>query len=236
MGKVRGYKIRRHSSWLVPLILFLAILPFTPQLDLTIAESFYNPVEDGKGKFIENGITHFFYEWGEYPAFITGSLAALLLLLSLFFTYLKKWRQGALILLLTLVLGSGLIVNTLLKGYCKRPRPKQIEEFGGKYAFRPIYYPHFSIKKEKDDQKSFPSGHVTMGFFFISFAIVGRRYKSSLLFYLGIAMTLFWGGSLMMVRIMQGGHFFSDTLAAALIMWEVSLGIDKLIPFKINNS
>lgn len=218
----------RHLRAL-PLVLFLILVPFTPEIDLGLSRLFYSPSPSGKGHFVDNGLTRFFYNYGEWPAFILWGLALLTLLFSSFCSFLKKWRRGAMALVLTLILGSGLIVNAFFKEYWHRPRPKQIEEFGGRYAFRPMYLPHFSLKKQKDEQKSFPSGHVTMGFYFFSLILVGRRYKSRPLYYSGVGLVLFWGIGLTIVRIMQGGHFFSDTLAAALIMWETAFFIDKLV-------
>ncbi len=47
------------------------------------------------------------------------------------------FRQRAALLIATLCLGPGLIVNTLLKDHSGRPRPADIDLFGGALAFRP---------------------------------------------------------------------------------------------------
>ena len=100
-------------------------------------------------------------------------------------------------------------------------------EFGGPFPFRPFYKPEISINRD-EGQKSFPSGHATMGFYFLSLVLVGRRYKNSPLLYSGVILSIFWGGGLMIVRIAQGGHFLSDTIASALIMWLVALLADRI--------
>lgn len=218
--------MKKHYRWAAPLLLFLAIAPFTPKIDLFLSHLFF---DKDTCTFFDNSFTHFFYTYGEWPAFMLGGLALGTFIFSFFLKFLKKWRFGSLALVLTLVLGSGIIVNGVLKEYWPRPRPKQIKEFGGEYSFRPFYQPSFSMKKSGEKQKSFPSGHATMGFYFLSLLLVGRRYKNTFLVYTAFGLTLFWGIGLMLVRIMQGGHFFSDTVAAALIMWEVAFLIDYLV-------
>jgi lipid A 4'-phosphatase len=221
--------MRRHFKWALPLIFFVVLAPFTPFLDMRIAALFYVPVSGDKGHFIENTMTHLFYTFGEMPAFILGTIAGCIFLGSWLLPSLKKWRKGAFTLGFVLVLGSGIIVNLGLKEHWQRPRPKQIEEFGGRYPFRPFYVPKIVFHHSGDGQKSFPSGHATMGFYFFSLTLVGYRYKNRLLFYKGLFLTLILGVGLMVIRMMQGGHFFSDTLTSALIMWEVTLLADFLI-------
>ena len=70
-------------------------------------------------------MTHFFYTYGEYPAFILYGLAGITLFFSFFISHFKKWRRGALALVLTLTLGAGLIVNGILKEVWGRPRPSK---------------------------------------------------------------------------------------------------------------
>ena len=126
---------------------------------------------------------------------------------------------------LTLVVGAGLITNSVLKEYWGRPRPKQVVEFGGKLDYRPFWQPNLEATREP--QKSFPSGHVAMGFFYLSLIIVGRHYKNRLLFGLGLFLTLFWGIGLMIARVAQGGHFLSDVIVSPIIMWLTVLILAK---------
>ncbi len=138
----------------------------------------------------------------------------------------KKWRAGAAAIILTLVIGAGLITNVGFKGYWGRPRPKQIVEFGGKYHYKPFWRPHLNTRQEP--QKSFPSGHVAMGFYFLSLVLVGRRSRSRFLLHTGIILTTVLGGGLMVARVAQGGHFVSDVIAAAVLMWYISIAIVRL--------
>jgi len=202
------------------LLLFLIFAPFSPQIDLYISGLFYS---SGQG-FYDHFFFHALFEYGEVFGIATGALACAVFVLSLFWQRFKKWRRGAVVMVLTLVLGAGIIVNLGFKGHWARPRPKQVVEFGGKHAYQPFWLPH--IQNKEDPQKSFPSGHVAMGFYFLSFCFVSKRYHSHLLFYIGLFFTLFLGCGLMVGRVVQGGHFVSDVLAAALIMWYVTKFLD----------
>lgn len=214
--------MKKHLKWVLPLLLFIAIAPFTPSLDLAISAYFYKP----DGGFSNNTFNFIFFHYGEIFGLATGAFAALIFLLSFLRSKWKKWRQGSFAIVFTLIIGAGLLTNVLLKGYWGRPRPKQIVEFGGNHLYRPFWQPNFDTKY--DAQKSFPSGHVAMGFYFLSLCLVGKRTKNPSLLVAGIILTIGLGGSLMLVRVAQGGHFFSDVIASPVLMWLVALGIDRL--------
>lgn len=118
---------------------------------------------------------------------------------------------------LTLVIGAGLITNVLCKGYLGRPRPKQLSEFGGQLTYRCFWNPN--LNPSRVPQKSLPSGHVAMGFSYLALIVVGRRHELRWLQGIGLCFTLFWGPGLMLARVAQGGHFISDVILAACVMW-----------------
>lgn len=207
--------------WGVPLLVFLLIAPFTPWIDLQVADFFY-----GEEGFIKQSDSHhsFFsllYKYGNLPGQILSLLAVALFAGSFFFPAWKKWRRGALVVALTAFIGAGILVSGVFKEVWGRARPRQIERFGGIEPFRPFYSPIFSTGGSP--YKSFPSGHATMGFLFLSLAFVGAREKSRFLYVMGIVLGLGGGVLLSYVRMAQGGHFFSDILAAGLLMWLVAL-------------
>jgi lipid A 4'-phosphatase len=205
------------------ILLFLFFAPFTPTVDLYISGLFYTP---GQG-FYDNLFFHYLFKYGELFGLATGGLASLAFLLTSLKPKWKKYRRGFLAMILTLALGAGLITNMGLKQYWGRPRPKQVIEFGGKHLYRPFWRPDFNTRH--DPQKSFPSGHVAMGFYFLSCCLMGRRYKSNALFWSALFLTLFLGGGLMVGRVAQGGHFVSDVIASLLIMWYVARTVDKCL-------
>ena len=214
-------------------LLFLLFAPFSPALDLYVSGLFYSP----EAGFLENSYFRFLYNYGEMFGLATAWVALLALIMTFVLPKWKKWRRGLIALLLTLVIGAGLITNTGFKGYWGRPRPKQVTEFGGEHAYRPFWRPDFHTQNAP--QKSFPSGHVAMGFYFLSLCLVGKRYQSRVLFSAGLFLTVMLGGGLMVARVAQGGHFLSDVIAAAILMWYVARFIDKCLfgsPFLTANS
>lgn len=208
--------------WLIPLIIYLAIVPFTPNLDITISRLFF----DYGFIYKNNSFFEAMRIYGEKPAFITAGLALIIFLISFFSKHMRPYRESCLFIVLTLVVGAGLITNVLLKDHWGRPRPRQIVEFGGTAPFHPMYEPDF----HNPAGKSFCSGHAAMGFFFFSLMITGWRRRNTALTYLGLFLALFMGISLSVTRIAQGAHFFSDVLTSAMVMWLSALLINWLVP------
>lgn len=194
------------------------ITPWTPFLDLQVSQFFYK-----EGHFIENGFTKWMFDYTERIGFVVVSCSLGILLLSLFIKKWKSWRRNSLTLVLSLCIGAGCIINSGFKEHWGRPRPKQIVKFGGRHSYHPLYTPSFNKK-----HKSFPSGHAAVGFYYLSFVVVGRRARMKILEYFGWAGTIFFGVGVSLTRIAQGGHFLSDVLYSFLIMWEVILILDYI--------
>lgn len=202
-------------------ILALLLTPFTPWLDLTVSRYFYS-----EGHFVSNAFTEFLFDYGVLPAwilFISGIIALIL-------SYFPRWKRGrspALLLVLTMVIGTQFIIHNMLKDHWGRPRPKQVIEFGGEQNFRPFYQPNFFNQPEPS--KGFPCGHCAMGFYFFSLAFIGRRLRIQWLYVAGISVALILGTALGVMRIAQGGHFLSDVLVSALVMWVTAWVCDWII-------
>lgn len=206
---------------------FLLFLIFSAEIDLAVARIFFHQAPDGSGQFFQSPLTEFLYNYGSFFGLIPAILAAVLYLLSFFSSQLKKWRPAALTLMLTLAIGAGILINGLFKEFWGRPRPKQVIEFGGKHPFRPFYQPNFHHRA--DPEKSFPSGHTAMGFYFITFCFIGKRYRNQWIYWFGFTMTLCLGFGLLLTRIAQGGHFLTDTVFSIIIMWSVAYLVDRML-------
>lgn len=213
--------IKKNIGWLLPIIAMILIAPFTPAMDLAISHYFYSP-DTGFGT---NPFYTFLFNYGPIPAQITAGLAAIVLIISFFSIKFKTWRRPAACLVLTMAIGAGLIVHAILKDHWGRPRPKQITEFGGTQMFRPFYHPN--IFNQPEPSKSFSCGHCSMGFYFFALALVGRRLHNKTLFLSALTIAIVLGSLLSLTRIAQGGHFFSDTLATALVMWLTAYACDR---------
>lgn len=213
--------------WLYPAFFVLLITPFTPWIDLSMSRFFYSIGNDPVEHFLKSPILSALFDYGTLPANVTAFIATVLLISSYLFKRLKALQNPCLVLLLTYAMGAGLIINGILKEYWGRPRPKQVEEFGGTQAFRPFYQPNFFHQPQPS--RSFPCGHCATGFYFFALAFVGKRLKKPLVWKASLAFALAFGTILSLARIMQGGHFFSDTIFSALIMWYTTLAIDWLV-------
>lgn len=204
----------KHLFWIIA---FGTFIFFSPALDVIVTSFFYSD-----GHFVHNIITQLIYRYAILPALIFGGIGIIIFVGAFFFEPWRKWRSLAVCMILTLGLGSGAIIHGL-KDNWGRPRPVQTQLFGGEYNFRPCYLPNFN-HTEDEEFKSFPCGHVSMGFFFLSFVMVGRRQGNDKLVYWGWLLTVVLGVSLGLTRIAQGKHFLSDVVVSFVIMYFVAYG------------
>lgn len=183
--------------------LCLLVLPLLPGIDLWMSGLFYDArqhIFPWHGAFPVRQIYDFF-------AFIDAPLLLLLIAL-LAWAYFKHWpgyRKRLLgFLLVSLVIGPGLLTNTVLKdNSIGRARPVQVVEFGGEKPFTPALV--YSGACEQNC--SFVSGHAALGFYCM---VLGWIFRSRRAFYIGLGIGAIVGFG----RVMQGGHFFSDVIFA----------------------
>lgn len=183
------------------------LLILFPVFDLWAASLFFDP--QLHGFCIE--IDPFFRALREAVDGLGRALSATLVL-ALFILHLIKaqaeTKKKAWFLVLCLLLGPGLIVNGVFKEHWGRPRPKEVLQFEGKKTFVRAAQPSSQCQKNC----SFPSGHASLGFYFVSFAYVfaSRRFWRR---------CGFWGGAgLGAMRMAQGGHFLSDVVFAGVFV------------------
>jgi lipid A 4'-phosphatase len=159
------------------------------------------------------------YQWGTIPAAAVAFSALALYFLSWTLERFLIWRKVFLFIVLSIVIGPGIITNGLVKEYWGRPRPRDVIEFGGKDAFEPV----FAIDLTSGGA-SFPCGHATMGFFFLGGYFLLRRHRVGLArgFLLG---GISYGSLIGLARMAQGGHFFTDVIWAGLICYVVPMGL-----------
>jgi lipid A 4'-phosphatase len=219
--------MKKNLCWLLPILIFVVLTPIFSFLDLSIERYFYALGEGNPGHFVQNAFFSFLYDWGPVPAWLLFVVSVVVFALSFFFKKLGAWWRPTLLLILTFAIGAGLITHALLKDHWGRPRPKQVIEFGGAQEFRPYYSPN--IMNQPEPSKSFPCGHCTMGFYFFAFAVAAKREGSRKLYVLGMIVAIVFGVVLGVTRMAQGGHFVSDVVAAALVMWLTTLALEHLI-------
>lgn len=167
----------------------------------------------------ERGFWGFIKGYGVLPGFIVTLAAIVVIFAGLMSPRLAHWIRPGTYLVLVIAVGSGLISNVILKDHWGRPRPKHVIELGGDDPFVKVLTPAFEL-----GGKSFPCGHATMGFLFFAVALILRN-RRPLLSWTAMTLALGLGGLLGAARMLQGGHFPSDVLWAAGIMWFTSVGL-----------
>jgi lipid A 4'-phosphatase len=195
------------------------LLYLFPQVDVAVSSFFYTP---GEGFLQEGTLWERFFYKSVQIVLITVYISALLLWL-----YNRKTHRNLLAfngrkllyLLLVPALGSGLIVNLLLKDNWGRPRPDQTTLFGSEREFTPA----FVMSGQRG--KSFSSGHTSGAFALLPLIFLARRRRKTVAF-----AVLTYGAGVSLARIAAGGHFFSDVLVSIFIMYIVSAVLyDRLL-------
>lgn len=195
-------------------LLLVSVLINLTGIDLKVSGKFW---DEQKNWYLSNHpLFVFLYKFGPLPIFFLAGGALLLIL----FKYIKKGysfqRRACLLIILSLLLGPGLVVNAIFKENFGRPRPRNTVEFGGNEQFVPLL-----VYNGSGSGKSFPSGHASMGFLWLAFAPWAISLRKKKLFIVLICLGLIHGGLMGFGRIVQGGHFFGD------VLW--SAGMDYLI-------
>lgn len=151
---------------------------------------------------------HLLYLLDRGPAIALGLCGLAAAVTGALYKQRRSWIKPGLFLVILLTLGPGLIVNSVLKEYWGRPRPREIMQFGGTKQFLHPWQKGIAHKG-----RSFPSGHASAAFYLTAPFFVFRRSKPRVAAWWLIGGLLF-GGLMSMARITQGGHFLSDNLWA----------------------
>lgn len=166
------------------------------------------------------------FKWANRYGQIVGWVPALIAILSLGASFwnsrLLRFRKPALFLILLLALGPGLFVNVVLKDHWGRPRPNQTEEFGGRFHYQPAWFK----SPAGDKRTSFPSGHASMGFFFVApyFILLARRRRAA---HWALASGIVFGVFVGLARIAKGAHWSSDVLWSFGVVYLVAYALAR---------
>lgn len=134
-------------------------------------------------------------------------------------------RQG-IVILLSVALGPGLLANVVLKDHWDRPRPREVIALGGHRAYVPAPF-------RGPGGASFPCGHCTVGFLYAAGWWLWRCRRRALAMSSLAAGTL--AGSILGVeRMVAGGHFLSDIVWAALIVFGVTHAVYHIV-FRVHS-
>ena len=192
-----------------------------PELDLKVSGWFFDP---DNGFFLKQApwAVRLYDVFGQIHWIVLGGLLTILCFPNWLRASLRVMlRKKAIYLLVAMLLGPGLAVNSGFKEHWGRARPHQVQEFGGPKTYSPALTP----SNQCEGNCSFVSGHAAMGFFLVSVGfITGRRRW----WVLGVASGCVVG----LARIVQGDHFLSDVVFAFWTVWWVSWAVAALMGFK----
>ncbi len=188
-----------------------------PQLDLDIAAAFFHRAPPTL--FAANA-----QPWVQHTREAARVIIALLVLPAFLAVIVKLiWPQrrmliearGAFFLIATLALGPGLLTNVILKDHWGRPRPIDVQQFGGAYRFTSWWDP----RGDCPDNCSFIAGEPSGAFWTLAPAALAAPE----LLPLAYAAALAFGTGVGVLRIAAGAHFFSDVVFAGvftyLLIW-----------------
>lgn len=212
-----------------PLLALLAAIAITgaifalfPGLDLAAASLFGTPEGFATAK------VPFWRAIRQIGQYIPIAFAVLCLILLLRPLVRPQARGGPdartlLAILLTFVLGPGLLINGVLKENSHRPRPVQVEAFGGDRVFKPWW----DTSGACADNCSFASGEVAGAAAMVTaVALLPAAWSAPAL---ALAFAFTFGVALL--RMAFGGHFLSDALFAALLTFLVAI-----LTFRVTHS
>lgn len=207
-----SWDMQKHFALtiLLPLLLlyYLTLVFRHTGIDLEISNWFY--AHTGTFDRDPESIWGFLYRYGPLPAWLLSIGGFLAFALGFFVERLRRYRKISLFFVVYMILGPGLIVNLAFKDNWGRPRPVQVEQFGGEMSYQPVWE-----KGAAGEGGSFPSGHASVAFLmmapFFVFWAVGRNWVAFAFLGLGLGFGILMG----MARIAQGGHFASDVIWSA---------------------
>jgi membrane-associated PAP2 superfamily phosphatase len=214
---------RHKYALIIPLLVLAAgtVVSWMTDVDMRLAHWFFDPQSR---VWPGSALTPFLLanKYGQLVGWIPALLGIGVLLASIWKKDLARHRRWALFLVLLLAIGPGLIVNPILKDQWGRPRPSQVEEFGGRFEYQPAWF-----KAEPGDRRtSFPSGHAAMGFFFTApyFILLARRRRAAHAWLIGgVAFGIFVG----LARMAKGAHWASDILWSFGVVYLVAYGLAR---------
>ncbi len=230
MAEVTEADAQPHTLWsavrraLHPwgwLVLILAALTLFPQIDLGVSTFFH--VAPDTFPWRQSVLGGFVRRY--VPRIIVGSAIVCVVLGAIGLArrqpILGLTVRRVAYLIITLVVGPGLVVETLLKPHWHRPRPEALIQFGGDAAYAPPLW----IADGCTRNCSFVSGHAAVAFWLTAYAFLlpppYRRW--------GMAAALAAGTAVGAMRVMQGAHFLSDVVYAGAIVVGVNAVIYRLM-------
>jgi lipid A 4'-phosphatase len=187
-----------------------------PKLDLDLAGLFFDPSDIGFWGRV-GPVVNWLRDLGRLIVTLLVAPAALALAGKLVLPRRPMLIPGraAVLMIATLGLGPGLLTNSILKDHWGRPRPIDVIELGGDQHFVPWWDP----RGECPDNCSFVAGEPAGAFWTLApAALIPSAWRP-----LATAAAIVFGAGIGLVRMVGGGHFFTDIVFSGiftfLIVW-----------------
>ncbi|MBU3725764.1 MAG: phosphatase PAP2 family protein [Burkholderiaceae bacterium] len=204
------------------LALLCAVLFLTfPELDIATSRLFFDATPNAQGQVTgfwlnQNQVLHVLFKAVDLIARIVLVVAIGLLIVRSFRKHARLLPTA--IVTFGLILGPGVLVNSVFKDHWDRARPRQIQEFGGDKQFTPAWI----VSNQCQSNCSFTSGHAAAGFAFVVMHFVAR---SRAWLWLGVACGTLIGGA----RVAVGAHFLSDIVFSFFLVFLVAALVARIL-------
>ena len=210
---VRGILI---SAVLLLVLVGLTLWGETHDFDRRFSEQFFSTEN---GWFLADSFPwSWLYDYGEAPGIIFSLISFFLWIFYRTNSGWSKLRPYLLICAITPFIASLLLVNVVLKDHTGRPRPREIVQFNGNWEYKPVLETGIPGRGH-----SFPCGHCSIAFTLTAGIVFWRRSTKFALSSLSLGLA--YGMLMSLARIVQGGHFLSDTLWSLGVVWLTLLGL-----------
>lgn len=217
----------RFYAWHAGLPLLLGLLLLlvfeTTALDRTISDFYYDPAARAFPLRHDAFLEQIVHRGGKYLVVLVALGALAVFVLSFVRAAARGLRRSALYLVLCLALGPGLVAG--LKILTNKHCPYDLAIYGGFAEHTRLFGP---APAGQAPGRCFPGGHASGGFALMAFYFVWRRRRPA--WAAGALVGGFvYGFTIGFGRIMQGAHFLSHNLWAALVCWFVALVLWRLV-------
>ena len=109
------------SLGVVAALLAITWVAVALDIDITVARLFYSETEGWIHRDAQPW--RFLYAYGTVPGLLLTLAALILFFLGYFQPRWREYQKHMMVIVLTCILGAGILVNAILKPYCGRPRP-----------------------------------------------------------------------------------------------------------------
>ena len=183
---------------------------FDPGLDLALSALFYDADTGWQVLDTRSGLLRNLASW-LIAGIAAPAVIALVVKLALPRRALLLPGRAIVLMVMTLALGPGLLVNVVLKDNSGRPRPQYVTQFGGNEPMLPWWDPRGDCEKNC----SFVAGEPSGAFWTMAGAAVAPPQWRAAAY--GAALT--FGAAVGVLRRSAGGHFLTEVVFGGIVVF-----------------